>query len=115
VKRTFRLDRRNGKILGVCAGLANMTGWDPTLIRVGAVVVTVLGAFPWTLIAYGIAAFLAKKGPTGLAERGEMHAPRMSARELTESMRNIDRRMVEVDSYVTNPNRRLAEEIDSLR
>ena len=47
-----------GQILGVCAGLANHTGVDVTLIRVGLVVVTVMGAFPWTLIAYGIAAFV---------------------------------------------------------
>lgn len=115
MKRIFRLDRRNGKILGVCAGLANMTGWDATLIRVGAVVVTVLGAFPWTLIAYGVAALMAKKGPAGLAEREHGPAHRTSVRELTESMPDMDRRMVEVDSYVANSNRRLAEEIDSLR
>jgi phage shock protein C len=115
VKRTFRLDRRNGKILGVCAGFANMTGWDPTLIRVGAVVVTILGAFPWTLIAYGVAALVAKKGPVGLAEHDQIRAPRMSARDLAESTRDIDRRLVEVDSYVANSNRRLADEIDSLR
>jgi phage shock protein C len=113
VKRTFRLDPRNGKILGVCAGFARMTGWDVTLVRVGLVLVTLLGAFPWTLIAYGIAGFVAKKGPPSLAD-GD--APRrVSARDLRESMRDIDRRMIEVDSYVASPNRRLAQEIDSLR
>jgi len=112
VKRTFRLDRRNGKLFGVCAGLARMTGWDATLIRVGVVLITLFGLFPWTLIAYGVAAWVAEKGPPSIADE----RPRASsARALRESMRDIDRRMVEVDSYVASPNRTLAQEIDSLR
>ncbi|NMW31926.1 PspC domain-containing protein [Altererythrobacter sp. RZ02] len=34
----FRLDRTNAKIWGVCAGIANSTGIDPMIIRVGFVV-----------------------------------------------------------------------------
>jgi phage shock protein C len=115
VKQAFRLDRRNGKILGVCAGISNVTGWDATLVRVAVVVITLLGAFPWTLFAYALIALIANKGPAGLFERKEKAPPRMSARDIAESMRDIDRRMIEVDSYVASPNRRLAEEIDSLR
>ena len=113
MKRTFRLDRSNGKLLGVCAGLAKVTGWDATLIRVGLVLVTLLGAFPWTLIAYGIAAWVAKKDRPSLLDRPSRSS--LSVRELHESMTDIDRRMVEVDSFVASPNRRLAQEIDSLR
>ena len=113
MKRTFRLDRRNGKLLGVCAGLARMTGVDATLIRIGVVLITLFGAFPWTLIAYGAAAFLARKGPASLDQTPAR--PAFSARDLRESMTDIDRRMIEVDSYVASPNRRLAQEIDSLR
>jgi phage shock protein C len=113
MKRTFRLDRSNGKLLGVCAGLAKMTGWDATLIRVAVVLVTLLGAFPWTLIAYGIAAFVARKEPRSMVERDGR--PGVSVRDLHERMSDIDRRMIEVDSFVASPNRRLAQEIDSLR
>ncbi|TFI59705.1 PspC domain-containing protein [Sphingomonas parva] len=113
--RTFRLDRRNGKLLGVCAGLARMTGWDATLIRVGLVLITLFGAFPWTLIAYGAAAVFAKKGAASLADDAGRPRSALSARDLRESMRDIDRRMIEVDSYVASPNRTLAQEIDSLR
>lgn len=115
MKRTFRLDRRNGKLLGVCAGISNMTGWDATLVRVGIVLITLLGAFPWTLLAYGIAALVADKKPASLADRDSFKAPRMSARDYQEQMRDIDRRMIEVDSYVAGSNRRLADEIDRLR
>ena len=68
----FEVDRAEGKLLGVCAGLANHTGVDATIIRVGLVLVTVMGAFPWTLIAYGIAAFVGQRArpPGACAQPG---------------------------------------------
>lgn len=39
----FRLDQTNGKLMGVCAGLANRFGWDATLVRVGFALATVFG------------------------------------------------------------------------
>ena len=110
----FRLDRENGKLWGVCAGIANKFGWDPTFVRIGLVVVTIAGGFPWTLIAYGAAALLAK--PRG--RDGYQAAPavaRTSTYELSHSMRDIDRRMAEVEQYVTTENSSLAREIESLR
>jgi len=38
---SFTLDKTNGKLMGVCAGLARSTGIDATLIRV----LTVLSIF----------------------------------------------------------------------
>jgi phage shock protein C len=46
----FRLDRYNGKMMGVCGGIANYAGVDPTLVRIGFVV----GAF----ISFGTAALV---------------------------------------------------------
>ena len=37
---SFTLDKTNGKFMGVCSGLARSTGVDLTLIRIGAVLVT---------------------------------------------------------------------------
>ena len=48
---TFALDESNAKILGVCAGLARSTGWDPTLVRVGTAALA-LFAFPVTILFY---------------------------------------------------------------
>ena len=108
--RKFELDRRNGKLWGVCAGIANLTGWDVTLVRIGAVLVTLAGAFPWTLVAYAIAAFVARPG------RPERPLTlRRASPEVRDELRDIDRRMAEVDSFVTSSNGRLAQEIDSLR
>jgi phage shock protein C len=117
MKKRFYLDKPNGKILGVCSGIAGHMGWDPTFVRVAVVLVTLLGAFPWTLIAYLVAAMMGKARPLGAY--GEEAAPervkRMSTYELNRSMRDIDRRMAEVDTYVTGQNSVLAREIDSLR
>ena len=39
----FYLDKQNGKFMGVCAVIADYTGVDVTLVRGGAVLLTVLG------------------------------------------------------------------------
>ena len=109
--RRFEVDRTEGKFLGVCAGIANHTGVDVTLIRVGLVLVTLMGAFPWTLIAYGIAAFAGQPRRHTAAAIG-----RGAGREETrERMRNMDLRMQAIETYVTSSNSRLAREIEELR
>ena len=40
----FRLDRANGKLMGVCAGLGNSLGVDPVIVRIGFVLGTLCGA-----------------------------------------------------------------------
>jgi phage shock protein C len=113
--RKFYLNRRNGKVMGVCAGVADYSGWDVTLIRVALVVVTLAGVFPWTVIAYFAAAFIAKNLPAGAEGEGDVPRLKTSTAALREQMRDIDHRMAEVESFVTSPNARLAQEIDSLR
>jgi phage shock protein PspC (stress-responsive transcriptional regulator) len=39
----FRLDKANGKLMGVCAGLSNYFGGDPTVWRLIFVLGTVFG------------------------------------------------------------------------
>ena len=107
----FETDKANGKLLGVCAGLANMTGIDATLIRVGLVVVTIMGLFPWTLIAYGAAALV---GRPSAAERYSL-ARSATREESRERMRNLDLRMQAIETYVTSSNSQLAREIEELR
>jgi len=114
-RRKFHLDKRNGKWMGVCAGLANYFNIDATFIRIAAVLLTLIGGFPWTVIAYVAAGFVAKPRKHGLEERDSYRPGRLSTHELRTSMRDIDRRMVEVESYVTHSNTRLAREIEELR
>ena len=112
--KKFRLDRQNGKLMGVCSGFANYLGVDATFVRIGVVLVTLLGAFPWTLIAYAVAAWAAKpkQGDYGL---DGIATARTSTRDLMLNTRDIDRRLAEVDTYVANSNSSLASEIEKLR
>jgi phage shock protein C len=110
----FSLDMRNRKLLGVCAGLSNATGIDATWLRVGLVMVTLAGAWPWTAIAYLAIAFAARAKRTR-GDRELAPAAHFSTHDMNASMRDVERRMAEVDSYVANTNSRLAREIESLR
>ena len=56
----FTLDRRNGKIMGVCAGLSNRTGMDVTLIRIALVLLTLCALGPVGVVAYLLAGWLAQ-------------------------------------------------------
>ena len=116
--KKFQLDRANGKFKGVCAGIANYFEIDATLVRIGAVVVTVLGGFPWTLIAYGLAAWLAKpKQQAGYDIKADIRTLRSgSVSDYRSNMRDIDRRLADVETYVTSTDsRRLSREIEELR
>jgi phage shock protein PspC (stress-responsive transcriptional regulator) len=47
----LRRSRRNRLIAGVCGGLAEWLGWDPTLVRILYVVLSVASAaFPGILV-----------------------------------------------------------------
>lgn len=119
----FYLDKQNKKWLGVCAGIADYTGIEATWVRIGTVLITLMGGFPWTLIAYLVAAWVANPKPTGLYEdaeeakfwQGVRRSPAHSTRDVRAKFRDIDRRLADVELYYTSRNSRLADEIDSLR
>jgi phage shock protein C len=119
----FYLDKRNKKWLGVCAGIADYTGLDVTLIRIGAVLLTVLASGMF-LIAYLIAAWMAPTKPSELAQespeqtkfwQGVRASPARTVRDVRSRFRDIDRRLADVETYVTSSNSRLAREIEQLR
>lgn len=59
MNNSYALDKSNAKALGVCAGLARSTGWDPLLVRLGAVALTLFLLGPLMLVAYVATALLA--------------------------------------------------------
>jgi phage shock protein C len=119
----FYLDKQNSKWLGVCSGIADYTGIDVTLVRVGMVVLTIVGGFPWTLIAYGLVAWMADTKPYGLYDtpedakfwQGVRSNPTRSTAEVRSKFRDIDRRLADIETMYTSRHSRLADEIDSLR
>ena len=42
-KRLYRSN--NGMIAGVCAGIADYFGWDPTLVRIGYILLSIFTVF----------------------------------------------------------------------
>ena len=52
--KSFHLDRTNGKLMGVCSGIARYFGIDVTLVRVGFVLGTLLGFGSFILIYLAI-------------------------------------------------------------
>lgn len=119
----FYLDKQNAKWLGVCSGIADYTGIDVTWVRIGAILLTLMGGFPWTLVAYFIAAWMANPKPVDLyADRadqkfwqGVRSNPTRSTRDVRSKFRDIDRRLADIELYYTSRNQRLADEIESLR
>ncbi|MEG3124653.1 envelope stress response membrane protein PspC [Sphingomonas sp. GB1N7] len=119
----FYVDKQNKKWLGVCAGIADYTGVDATWVRVGAVILTVAGGFPWTILAYWLINWMADNKPYGLYDspdeqkfwQGVRSNPKRSTAEIRSSFRDIDRRLADIETFYTSRNSRLANEIDSLR
>ncbi|HEX8481219.1 MAG TPA: envelope stress response membrane protein PspC [Allosphingosinicella sp.] len=120
----FYLDKQNKKWKGVCSGIADYTGVDVTIIRIGLVILTFCGGFPWTLIAYWLTAWMAPVKPKAMADetpeqtkfwQGVRASPARTVRDVRSRFREIDRRLAEVETYVTSSNSRLAREIEQLR
>jgi phage shock protein PspC (stress-responsive transcriptional regulator) len=61
----FREAARRGRelIAGVCGGIADFLGWDPTLVRIGYVVVSVASAAFPGLLAYIVLWIVMPKEP----------------------------------------------------
>ena len=119
----FYLDKRNGKFMGVCSGIADYTGLDATLVRIMFVSAVVMSGGS-VLPIYFIAGFIADDKPRELAIedkeeqrfwQGVRASPRRTARDSRSRLREIDRRIADIESDVTTENRTHAREIEKLR
>ena len=118
----FYLDKQHAKVKGVCAGISDYTGIDVTWVRVIAVVL-----MPFThllaLAVYFIIAAVAQDKPAGLYDsaddarfwQGVRSNPKRSAAEVRSTMRDLDRRLADIETFYTSRNSGLASEIDALR
>ena len=119
----FYLDKKNGKVMGVCAGIADYTGFDVTLVRIMMIAAILMGGGA-LIPVYFIAGWIADDKPRELAIEDREHqkfwqgvrqSPTRTARDIRSRMRDIDRRLADIESYVTTENRSLAREIEQLR
>lgn len=119
----FYLDKQNAKWKGVCAGMADYTGIEVMWVRIGAILLTLAGGFPWTVVAYFLIAWMAAAKPLGLYDtpedakfwQGVRSNPKQSTTEVRAKLRDIDRRLADMETFYTSRNTRLANEIESLR
>lgn len=105
----FYRDPRHGKLMGVCAGVADYFGWSVTLIRILAIV-----ALLWfnmvTLIAYLILGFLLPTKPATPydwdTDEQYWRSVRRSAggtfRDVRHRLRELDMKLQHVEGYVTS-------------
>ena len=119
----FYRDKRHGKFLGVCSGVADYTGFDVNLIRI-CLLATIFMSGGSVLPFYFIAAFVTPDKPRELYSsnpderlfwQGVRASPQRTARDIRSRFRDIDRRLADIESYVTTENRSLEREIDQLR
>jgi phage shock protein C len=119
----FYRDKRNGKVMGICAGIADYTGFDVTLVRIAMIAAVFLSSGS-ILPVYFIAGLVAPDKPRELDTadieetefwRQVRASPTRTARDIRLRLKDIDRRLADIESYVTTENRSLAREIEQLR
>jgi phage shock protein C len=119
----FYRDKRNGKIMGVCAGVADYTGFDVMLVRVAFLAALFMSGGS-ILPFYFIMAWVSPDKPLSLERvdheekqfwQGVRASPTRAARDIRSRLKDIDRRLADIESYVTTENRSLAREIEQLR
>ncbi|WP_296718474.1 envelope stress response membrane protein PspC [Erythrobacter sp.] len=121
-RTTLYRDKHNGKLMGVCSGIADYTGINVFWIRLIAVASIFVTGGP-SIIAYLIAGFLLNKKPPYLYRdeseqkywQGVRQNPKRTAREIRANFRDIDRRLAAVESHYVSSNPRLTAEIERLR
>jgi phage shock protein C len=119
----FYRDKRNGKLFGVCAGIADYTGFDVSLVRVcflAAMFMSGGGVLPFYLIAAMVTPTKPRALELNDSEdrqfwQGVRASPTRAARDIRSRFKDIDRRLADIESYVTTENRTLAREIEQLR
>lgn len=118
----FYRDKQNGKLMGVCAGIADYTGVNALWVRLGffgLVMMTGGSIIPF----YFLAGLLADAKPAQLYGdrqeqqfwQGVRQSPTRTTREVKARFRDIDRRLAEVETYYVSSNPRLSAEIERLR
>ncbi len=123
-RTTLYRDKQNAKLMGVCAGIADYTGVNALWVRLGFIVALLSGVLsPIVLPLYLLAGLLLNKKPAHLYVDQEeqkywqrvRQSPQRTAREIRSQMRDVDRRLADVETFYVSSNPRLTAEIERLR
>ena len=124
-RTTLYRDKQNAKLMGVCAGIADYTGINAMWVRLGFLGLIFTGILsPIVLPLYFLAGLLLNKKPPHLYRetqeeqkywQGVRQNPKRTAREIRARMKDVDRRLAEVESFYVSSNPSLTAEIERLR
>ncbi len=120
---TLYRDKQNGKLAGVCAGIADYTGINAFWVRLAFIVSCCTPLSALTVPAYILGWFLLNKKPPHLYQdrqeqqfwQGVRQSPKRTTREIRAQFRDIDRRLADVETFYVSSNPRLSDEIEKLR
>ena len=119
--RKLYLDKKNAKISGVCAGLGDYFGIDPTIIRIATIIFCLVGV-PFIIIGYIILAIFLDPKPRDMYESKKesefwksVRTERSNTvRDVRHKFRDIERRLRAAEAHVTSPQYNLHREISDL-
>ena len=126
-RKTYRysLNRKDAKLVGVCSTLGEQFGVDPTFLRIGFVAAVFLISWEVALVTYvGLAIYFSiqrKRAvdggkPMSDFDRMELAAKvRPSVHAMRTELDPVDRRLMAIESELSQPNEELAREIEALR
>lgn len=109
MRRKFYLNKRDGKLMGVCAGLADYTGIDVLWIRIATAVLFLAGVGS-LLLAYLIVGLVANTAPAELDDHYSSRSGLGGGKHW-----RADSPLGDVETYYSSSNPRLSREIDGLR
>lgn len=116
------LDKKNGKICGVCAGISDYSGVDITVVRVVAILGLISPASGVVGISYILMCWLLDAKPDDLFESKEEDEfwkavrtqPKNTIRNVRHKFREIERRLRATEAHVTSRQYKLHKEFEDL-
>lgn len=116
------LDKKNGKICGVCAGISDYSGVDVTVVRIVAILGLISPASGVVCISYILMCWLIDAKPEDLfesKEEGEFWKavrtqPKNTIRDVRHKFREIERRLRAAEAHVTSREYKLHKEFEDL-
>lgn len=113
---------REGKVLGVCAGIADYLDIKVGVVRVLTVIGTLVTGIWFFVIAYFVLGMVLDAKPSGLYEddteeefwKQTRKAPDYTAAELRSRFRDIEHRTSEMEAYMTSKRFKLERDLRAL-
>jgi phage shock protein C len=121
-KRFFR-SRNDSVIAGVCGGIAERFGWEPVLVRILTVLLTMFMLGPVAIVAYFVICVITPRAPTGCGNfsadedafwRGVSDRPRATFGTIKYSFMDLEERLKNIERTVTSDEWRLRQEFKDL-